>query len=334
MRNDIHSPKNIVTEDYEFVTICTFEPDFGTIGLEAFIDHRKQTGGQFSTHSHGGNCMVCGAYMKDYAIFFHMPTNEYIRTGCDCAAHIESGHTDAFRRVAQLRRAAKARSEAMQAITEALDSAGILEQVEGYFHEGELGGPIFGFNIENKYEKEYEDSQYNLEINFKKISDLYAREKERPLFGDVVDDLPVFMIERAKAEVFIIADIIRNCVKYKSAPSEKQLNFMKNLCSRLSDLKNKAFKFKEERENAEDAPEGKTTIRGSILSVKAKEDAYGISIKMVVKDDRGFKVWCTRPTAIREANKGDRVEFNVTLKPSPDDPKFAFGTRPSKARIL
>lgn len=103
-RNDIHAPSVINTEDYDFVA-------YGQIKIEdigdcffmqqeraAFVAHMARTGAKFSGHEHGGNCHVCGAHCVYEAIFFHVPTNTYIKTGLDCAEKMWSLDSSAFRR--------------------------------------------------------------------------------------------------------------------------------------------------------------------------------------------------------------------------------------------
>lgn len=84
----------------------------------------------------------------------------------------------------------------------------------------------------------------------------------------------------------------------------------------------------------EPAPTGKAVVTGTVLSTKLQESQYGNTWKMLVKDDRGFKVWCSIPAAIADAAKDMRVTFSITLEPSKDDPYFSFGKRPTKAAFL
>ena len=105
---------------------------------------------------------------------------------------------------------------------------------------------------------------------------------------------------------------------------------------------------KAEREaRAIPAPEGKTTVLGTILSVKAQEGDYGITWKMLVDDDRGFRVWSTIPAALYgwvegapggylrpEDLRGRRVSFSATLAPKAEDPSFAIAKRPTKATLV
>ena len=110
-----------------------------------------------------------------------------------------------------------------------------------------------------------------------------------------------------------------------------------------------------ENANAEAIVNGKQIITGEIISTKVVDGfAYGQRVvKMVVKDDRGFKVWGTVPQAILDAGvyrsemkfdadanywnydvlKGQRVTFTATVQASNDDDKFGFFKRPTKAAI-
>ena len=91
---------------------------------------------------------------------------------------------------------------------------------------------------------------------------------------------------------------------------------------------------------AEAIVDGKQIITGEIISTKWVDEVYCYGqriLKMVVKDDRGFKVWGTVPRSIIEANddalKGQRVTFSATVQASKDDDKFGFFKRPTKAAI-
>lgn len=97
------------------------------------------------------------------------------------------------------------------------------------------------------------------------------------------------------------------------------------------------------------APEGKVKVTGEVVSVKWHDSPYGGSLKMVVKSDEGWKVWVSVPKSMQMASMllpsgewveredvapGERVEFVATLTPSDSDPLFAFGKRPTQAKIL
>jgi hypothetical protein len=59
---------------------------------ERIAAHMKLTGGTYSPHTHGGNCMVCGSVNAIYTVLFHhTPTNTYVRMGQDCAIKCDMG---------------------------------------------------------------------------------------------------------------------------------------------------------------------------------------------------------------------------------------------------
>lgn len=91
-------------------------------------------------------------------------------------------------------------------------------------------------------------------------------------------------------------------------------------------------------------PAGRTTITGVIVSVKAEETFYtysgGVTLKMLVETDEGFRLWGTMPRSLEgnyntvSAEEGDVVTFTATLTASDDDPLFGFFKRPTKASIV
>ncbi len=83
-----------------------------------------------------------------------------------------------------------------------------------------------------------------------------------------------------------------------------------------------------------DCPEGRQTVVGEVRSIKVQESQFGVVIKMVVHDDRGFSVWVTVPNDIRDVQRGQRVRFTATLQRSDRDRSFGFGKRPTGASVL
>lgn len=96
--------------------------------------------------------------------------------------------------------------------------------------------------------------------------------------------------------------------------------------------------------------EGNGVITGTVLSTKNVESYYGTTTKMLVLDDRNFKVWGTLPSALEgsytwneargdydevvAASKGDRVSFVANVEASDDDKSFGFFKRPRKAAFV
>lgn len=87
-------------------------------------------------------------------------------------------------------------------------------------------------------------------------------------------------------------------------------------------------------EAGEDAPEGRVTITGTVLSFKWQESMYGDVLKMLVQDDRGFRVWGSVPASLDDAERESRISFTATVQASDRDAKFGFFKRPTKAAIL
>lgn len=93
-RTDIHRPSVINPAEYEFVAVKYIgSSERGaeiTLGSAQVIgEHIRATGGKYSTHNHGGTCMVCGAGAMYLAVWHHAPTNTYICTGEDCALKMD-----------------------------------------------------------------------------------------------------------------------------------------------------------------------------------------------------------------------------------------------------
>lgn len=106
IRTDAHRPSAINPADYEFVSIFQHDLDAVEAGWlqaqaqEQFNRHMEcHPGAQFSQHSHGGVCMVCGnANALTTAIFYHPASNVYVRMGQDCASKMDMGIDGIFRR--------------------------------------------------------------------------------------------------------------------------------------------------------------------------------------------------------------------------------------------
>lgn len=114
----------------------------------------------------------------------------------------------------------------------------------------------------------------------------------------------------------------------------------------------KARKAQEDAELPAPAPvvEGRQVVTGILLGIRDQESDWGVVDKMLVVDDRGFKVWCTVPEALweigRDGAKRDdadcarkwlirkRVSFTVTVEKSRKDECFGFGKRPTKPSVI
>lgn len=118
----------------------------------------------------------------------------------------------------------------------------------------------------------------------------------------------------------------------------QSLNERGSLSDRQVEAVRKAIARDEATATGADVPEGRETVTGEVVTLKEVEDNYspygGTIIKMVVLDDRGFKVYGTRPSSLAGVDRGSRVTFTAALAPSDDDPKFGFFKRPTKAATI
>ena len=145
-------------------------------------------------------------------------------------------------------------------------------------------------------------------------------------------------------------------------------SYSEKMLTALQTIADKRSEEAREASNATLAPTGRVAITGEIISAKAQEGDFGTAWKIVVKDDRGFRVYVSLPKAQTEelfdefytwaednghhtlhdfgpycwllgadswsGAKGRRITMTATLEPSSDDPSFAFGSRPAKGSWL
>lgn len=87
-------------------------------------------------------------------------------------------------------------------------------------------------------------------------------------------------------------------------------------------------------QNGEDSPEGRVVITGIVLAFKWQGSDYGDVLKMLVQDDRGFRVWGSVPASLDGAERESRISFTATVSQSDRDTKFGFFKRPTKSVVL
>ena len=282
-RTDTHRPSQIIPDDYVFVACAYLKIE--NLGDALFLQeqretlkaHMARTGGTYSRHEHGGNCHVCGSVNLIYSIvYYHEPSNSYIRVGEDCAQKLDMGGQREFSKFraavhdALAAKAGKAKAKAL------LEEARITEAWEIYEATERTG---------------------------------FAYEEDT------------------------ITDIVGKLVKYGSV-SVAQGEFVHRLLDKIHNRAHIEAQRKLEADAAAPCPTGRVTVTGTILSTRVQDSAFGSVTKMLVRDDSGFKVWCTSPNSGEQHGKGDRVCFTATVEPSRDDPKFGFGKRPAKLTVI
>jgi len=132
----------------------------------------------------------------------------------------------------------------------------------------------------------------------------------------------------------IVSDIVGKLIRYGSI-SDAQAAFISKLLKQIEDAPAIAAARKAEADAADPVPEGRIAITGEVLTVKVMETRFGLVQKMLVRaSDGGYKLWGSVPSSIADdVQVGATVTFTATLQPSPDDAKFGFYSRPSKASI-
>lgn len=277
-RTDIHRPSAIVPTDYDFVGFeCIKIEGIGDCEVilrerEHIRAHMERTGGTYSRHEHGGNCMICGNVFAHYTVlFYHRPSNVYVRAGQDCAQKLEMSDDTAFNYFTAGVRDARAAVAGKRKAQALLTDRGLIAAWE---HRDYVGG---------------------------------EREEQT------------------------LRDMVRNLIRYGSW-SEKQFAYAAKLLDRIATRAERLAQQAAEAEAAAPCPTGRVSIRGTVLTTRVQESHYsrfGV-LKMLVKDDSGFKVWGTVPTAAgsEDIQRGARIAFKATVKPSPTDPKFGFFKRP------
>ena len=283
-RTDIHRPSAIVPANYEFVAFEYLKIDGDILAACDALQseraiwkaHMDRTGGTYAKHEHGGSCMVCGANAVYTVLFYHSLTNEYIRTGQDCAQKMEMPYNDirynAFRKAvtdARLAVAGKRKAEALLA-----------------------------------------------DKGFTAAWTLFAEKSQE-------------VTAKYQYEERTIVDIVSKLVKYGSA-SDRATNYIGVLLKKIEDRAVVEARRAAEAALAADVPEGRVTVKGEVISMRMQDGYYGSTMKMLVKDETGYKVWGTVPAGIN-IERGSHVKFTAMVEPSKDDPKFGFFKRPTKA---
>ena len=144
------------------------------------------------------------------------------------------------------------------------------------------------------------------------------------------DETPEGRDARNQYEERTITDIVGKLIQYGSL-SDKQFSFLAGLVDRIANRAAIQAERAAEAAQAADAPAGRLTVTGQVLSIKLKDGYYGSQLKMVVKTTDGWKAYGTCPAALEATERGETVTFTATFEPANDDPKFAFFKRPTAA---
>jgi len=127
------------------------------------------------------------------------------------------------------------------------------------------------------------------------------------------------------AKNFFVADVLRKLDQYGSLSERQVAAITQSLARDRAAAERKAA---EATEVKGDAPSGRQTVTGEVLSIKVKESEFGPVRKMLVKLANNAKVWTSVPNNGDDVNRGDVITFTATFTVSNDDKGFAFGSRP------
>lgn len=119
--------------------------------------------------------------------------------------------------------------------------------------------------------------------------------------------------------------------------SSKQIEFALKLHSeaqaRVAEFRKQSAERAALADSGVRVPEGRVEIEGVIVSTKQVTTAYGDAVKCTILLPTGAKVWGTLPERAG-SDRGHRVKFVATVKPSDDDPTFGFYKRPFNWQTL
>lgn len=135
----------------------------------------------------------------------------------------------------------------------------------------------------------------------------------------------------AKHDEFV-ADLARQYAE-RGDLSDRQIEVLLQAPAKIKARQAREKAEAERMAQATPVPTGTEQITGEVLTLKWVEGDYGSTLKMLVMEDRGFKVWGTCPRAI-QPEKGDRVSLLAAVEPSHDDPLFGFYKRPRNASVI
>lgn len=357
-RNDIHRPSAIDPADYDFVAVGydktdTIDEVYSlNLNRQVLREFIERTGAKFSNHRHGGNCHICGAHCVYHSIWHHRPTNQLIRVGFDCTEKLFDCDPDifkAFRADIHEARERKAGKNKAQAILQDLELSRAWELYNAEDSELER---IEALTIESVENMTCDD-----------CAPFDSSNCQNPNCNGGQLEFPIVTERKQYASEFLtLRDIVGRLVR-SGFMSEKQESYLRSLVETIDNRAEieakRAAEKQAERDSAADCPTGRVLITGKILSVKWQYSQYGDTLKMLVCDASGFKVWGSVPGSImaqgddtlhrlykprndfddyNDGPKIDRtiehvIEFRAAVEPSKDDCKFGFFKRPTKTTL-
>lgn len=145
--------------------------------------------------------------------------------------------------------------------------------------------------------------------------------------------------EAYESDNTFVQDVMRRFDR-KGEISERQIAAVIKVLDRDAQRAEQRKQWATEAADAADAPTGKVTVTGEIISTKWQESGFHSVHKMIVKTEEGWKLWVTVPSSVYDPSDsslpitGKRVTLTANVTPSDRDPKFAFGKRPTNAAVI
>ena len=325
-RTDCHRPSAFKHDDYTFIAFGTYRDEVDPLVVKVVAEQqeivdnfRSSTGATWSDHDHGGMCHVCGASFLDYCIFYHTPTNSLIKVGNDCAKQIQDGNPVAgyekFRHSVKVGIAAKAGVKKANMLMQqnCPNALEILQIWDEY---------------QNSCERDPETGSPTTIGGVAVSTDEFGVSRDQD--GNRVS------MTMESFEVGVINDMYRQLIR-KGSLSDKQWSFMNTCVEKEENRAKVEAARKAEADARPPLPDcilnGRNRIEGEIVTKKDVNNDYGVQTKVLVKSDYGWVVWGTLPSAIDNANRGDKIAFNALVNKG-DGNGFGFFSRPTKAEIL
>lgn len=116
-RTDVHSPSNLVTEDYDFLGCGDFgtseEPGYSPL-MTPYAQQLLSEGWRFADVETNGDCQHCGARLRYFAILLHAPSKSFVRVGEQCLDNrfsMASSEFHSLRKKAKLNRERRVMAE-------------------------------------------------------------------------------------------------------------------------------------------------------------------------------------------------------------------------------
>jgi hypothetical protein len=268
-RTDVHSPTNLITEDYEFIACGDHHP---TEGFTPDLPTLPSCG----IHP-VAQCDHCGAHLRYYAVLRHIPTDTLVEVGETCLANRFSLATRQFKALHEAAAAKRAEHQIVNA-----------------------RNAWFAANPDARlaYDWAAERLQSPSTDLWEGVWTFVAKVKR---YGDTSDKFVAAVLKCRERDI-----------AYQAAQAARKVASNPPV----------------------DVPTGRIQISGQVISLKWKHTQFGESLKAVIVDTRGFKVYGTVPAKLEsKVNLQDHITLTAAVTPSPDDPTFGFYSRPTQAVI-